>query len=344
MPVDDRLRQAGGSRGEEHVERVRERDRVELERPWLGEQVLPRERARKRVVGPARVRDVDDVLQRRQPRAYRGHLLATVDVPVPPAIAGDRHQDGRLELAQPVEDAARPELGGAGRPDRAEARRGQEGDERLGDVRHIGDDTVAGPDAEPLEPHPRPPDLLTQLTVGQLERATGLRAREQRDRVEVLVTPHGVRRVIEPRSREPLGAGHGVGGEHPLVRRRRPDLEEVPERAPEAFEVRDRPAMEVVVVGEREPTALEPVEVPAHLAEPAGVGGGRPQHPPLDDLALLHGHGRRSRGRAREPGRADCSRGVATGRAPLSAFPRPPPAFASLRRTTCARPRRTGTG
>ena len=189
VPVDDRLRQAGRAGREEHVERVRERDGVELERPGLGEQLLPGERVRQRVVGAARVRHVDDVLERRYPRADRGHLLAAVDEPLAPAVAGDRQQDRRLELAQPVEDAARPELGGARRPDRTEACGREEGDERLGDVREIRDDPVAGPDTESLEPRPRPCHLLPQLAEGQLERTTRLRAREDRDRVDVLVSP-----------------------------------------------------------------------------------------------------------------------------------------------------------
>ena len=202
--------------------------------------------------------------------------------------------------------------------------------------------------------------LLAQLAEGQLERAARLRARKHRNRVDVLVSAHGVRRVVQLRAREPLRSGHGVGCQHPLVRCVRPDLEEVPERAPEALEIRDRPAVEVVVVAEREPALrLEPVEVAADLAVAAGVRGRRPEHLPLLEGLRVPRHDRRPRARwsrpvgsrlvtisvttTKEPGRASCSqRGHGSG-SPVRC-PRPPLAFASLRRTTCVRPRRTGTG
>ena len=284
--------QPGRAGGEEHVERVGERDRVERERPRLGDELLPAERVRQRVAGAARVRDVDDMLERRQPGADGGHLLAPVDVLVAEAVAGDREQHLRLQLAEPVEDAARPELGGARRPDRAEARGGEERDERLGDVREIRDDPVAAADAEPLEPRARPRHLLAQVAEGQLERVTGLRAGEDSDGVDVLVTAERVLRIVQLRAREPHRARHRVRGEHTLVGRLRPDLEEVPERAPEALEIRDRPAMEIVVVVEGEPALdHEPVEVAADLGVRARVGGRRPEHLPLD----RGGHDARSR-------------------------------------------------
>ena len=124
-------------------------------------------------------------------------------MPVAPAVAGDREQDLRLELTEPVEDAARPELGRARCPDRAEARGGEEGDERLGDVRQVRDDPVAAADAEPLEAGTRPRHLVAQVAEGQLEGLTRLRAREDRDRVDVLVAPQRVLRVVQLRAREP---------------------------------------------------------------------------------------------------------------------------------------------
>ena len=58
VAVDDRLRQSGRPRGEEDAERVVEADRVELERPALGEQLVPLEclRAGRRRVRPGRGR------------------------------------------------------------------------------------------------------------------------------------------------------------------------------------------------------------------------------------------------------------------------------------------------
>ena len=72
VAVHDRLRQAGRPGGEEHVERVVERHRVERERPWLGEEIVPPDRVGK-VVAAGDVRDVDDRLERGQ----RARIAAT---------------------------------------------------------------------------------------------------------------------------------------------------------------------------------------------------------------------------------------------------------------------------
>jgi hypothetical protein len=242
VAVDDRLRQAGRAGREEHVERVVERDRVEIERPRFGQELLPWNGVGKRV---ASVRDVDDGVHGREPGADLGHLVAPVDPGLAPAVAVDCEEDARLELAEAVEHASGAELRRAGRPDRAEAGGGQERDQRLGDVRQVGDDPVAGADAEPPEPGARPCHLVAQVAEGQVERVTRLRAGEHRDRVELVVTAEHVRREVQPGAREPLGAGHRPRAEHALVRGIRPNLEEVPDRRPEAVEVGHRPSPEV---------------------------------------------------------------------------------------------------
>ena len=72
VPVHDRLRQPGRARREEHVERMVERHRLELERPGSAQQTLP-------AVRVIAVRHLDHVLQRRQPRGDRGDLRPAVD-------------------------------------------------------------------------------------------------------------------------------------------------------------------------------------------------------------------------------------------------------------------------
>ena len=198
--------------------------------------------------------------QRRQELPDGGHLFAAIDELLAVAVAGDRQQNGRLELAQPADHAPRTELGRARCPDGAEARRREEGDERLGDVREIGDDAVAGSDAESLQARARSRDLLTQVAERQLDRPPRLRSGDDRHGVGVLVAAEHVLREVEPRAREPLGPRHLPRPEHPLVRRVRANLEVVPERAPEAFEVADRPAVKLVVAGEVEPAlVLQPL-------------------------------------------------------------------------------------
>ena len=64
---------------------------------------------------------------------------------------------------------------------------------------------------------------------------------------------------VQPRAGKPLRPGHRTPAEHALVRHRRPDIEEVPDRAPEALEIGDRPAPQRFVVGELQAAlALKP--------------------------------------------------------------------------------------
>ena len=84
---------------------------------------------------------------------------------------------------------------------------------------------------------------------------------------------------VQPRAREPRGAGHRVGGEHGRVRARAPSPRRTPRsttRTPaRSF---DRPAPELVVVCEHEAAlALEPVEVAPDLGRLPDVRRRRPQ-------------------------------------------------------------------
>ena len=179
VAVDDRLRQAGRARREQHEQRVVEGDRLERERPGLGEQLVPGDarrapRARRRGRGRRGAASAGR-------RGSSATSLAAVDRAVAVAVAADRQQHRRLELREAVDDAARAELGRAARPDRAEARGRRERDERLGDVRQVGDDAVARADAEPHEAGPRARDLLAQVGERQLDRVARLRVRDDRD-------------------------------------------------------------------------------------------------------------------------------------------------------------------
>jgi len=145
MAVDDRLRQAGGAGGEQDVDRVVEGDGLEGQGLGLREQLVPGGGIGYAMLA---IGHLDDAFEARQSDADLGDVFAAVGRPVAVGVARDGQQDLRRDLAEAPEDAARAELGGAGRPDRAEARGGQEGDERLGDVRQVGDDAVAGAHAE----------------------------------------------------------------------------------------------------------------------------------------------------------------------------------------------------
>ena len=113
MAVHDRLRQPGGAGGEQDVERVVERQRVEREPAGLGEEVVPGDRVGLDGVVPRRVRDLDDVTRGSAGSRAPRRLLAPVDLLVPVPIAGDRQEDLRLELAEAVDGrCATPNSGG----------------------------------------------------------------------------------------------------------------------------------------------------------------------------------------------------------------------------------------
>jgi hypothetical protein len=92
-----------------------------------------------------------------------GDLGAAVDVLGSVAVTGDGQQNPGLDLREAVDHRARAELRGAARPDRAEAGRGHGCDHGLRDVRQVGHDPVASPDAELLQPRPGAGDLVAEL-------------------------------------------------------------------------------------------------------------------------------------------------------------------------------------
>ena len=236
VTVHDGLRQAGGTRGEQHVERVVEGHPVEREGGGFGEELRPR-RGLAHLVVP--VVDPDDVAHGRQPGPDRREVGGLVDVLGAVGVAADGDQDGGLDLGEPVDDAAGPELGSTGGPDRAQRGAGQERHQRLGDVRHVPGDPVAVADAQPDQPGASAADLVGEFAEGQLAAFTGLRVGDHRDGVAVLGQADHVFGVVQPRAGEPPGAGHLVGPEYLFVGA--PYVEVLPDRGPERVEVVDRP-------------------------------------------------------------------------------------------------------
>ena len=114
------------------------------------------------------------MLERRKPLTDRLHLRAPVDVAVAEAVAADGEHHLRFDLREAVDHAAGSELRRARRPDRTQARGGDERRQRLGNVRQVGDDAVAGADAEALQAGPDPGRQLAQLAERQLQRRAGL--------------------------------------------------------------------------------------------------------------------------------------------------------------------------
>ena len=218
------------------------------------------------------------MLEARQAPPDRLDLAQPAHIAVAEAVAADGQHHLRLDLGEAVDDAARAELRGAGGPDRPQAGRGDEGHERLGDVRQVGDDAVARADPEPLQPGARPRHLLAQLAEGDLELRAGLGMSDDGHRVGVLVAAHEVLGVVEPRARKPHRSRHLARGQHALERGVGAQLEELPDRPPEPLEVLHRPPPQIVVA--REPlvaAALGELHEAADLRALTQVGGRLPQ-------------------------------------------------------------------
>ena len=246
----------------EDPERVVEGDLLELERRGLGQQLVPARR------------DHHRVLERRDRRRDLANALAAVEVLAAVAVAVGREQHLRLDLGEAVDHGRGAELRRAARPDRADARRGQQRDDRLRRVRQVGHHAVAAPDPEPAQPRGAARHLVAS-------------ARPRRPRREL-----GPRR----RGRSPARPGAPSGARarrssaaRPGTTRRRASrgspstrsygceactLEALPERAPEPLQVLHRPAPELVVAGYAavgdQPCHLRALAVP-RLPEPCAL-------------------------------------------------------------------------
>ncbi len=155
VAVQDRLGQPGGARGEQHVERVVERHPGELQRARLGGEVRPGGRALGGRTRPGRGRASRPASRRwagaariasTSPR--RSIALRAV------AVAVDGDQDLRCDLLPAVGHALGAELRRAGAEDRAQAGRGEEHGEGLGDVRAVRRHPVPALDARREQAHP----------------------------------------------------------------------------------------------------------------------------------------------------------------------------------------------
>ena len=289
VALDDRLRQAGGARGVEHPERVVEGQLLELDLARLArvEQLPVADRvAQAGEVGLGlQVGQDDRVLDRLHLGEQPGDDVGAVEVASVVAVAVDAEEHLGLDLREAVDHAAGAEVGRAARPDGADRGGGEEGDQGLGQVRHVGGDAVAGTDPERAQCRGRPRDLVAQLAPGQRVDLAQLRRVPDRDPVRRLVGEQ-VLGVVEPRAREPLGAGHLAIAEDALVRCRRTDAEELPDRGPEVLELVHRPAPQgpVVAVELESALGLEPAHVAGHVRALDGLRRGLPEL----DRALAH--------------------------------------------------------
>ena len=303
--MHDRLGQAGGARGIQHPQGMVERHLLELEHgttvlalaalsagaaPQL-QQLAPAHapgqtrRARLgrqvRAAAPCGARSA----ARRGSRPVARAVVVAAAVPV----AVHRQQHRRLDLREPIDHAARAELRRRARPDRADRGDGQQRDERLGDVRHVGDDAIAAPTPNARRPAATSATWARQLRPCQRVQLAQLRGVHDRDASGSRLAHQHVLGVVQlgalkpararasdaGRSgiclRSPIGKHLlvGTGGAHAAV---------LPHRRPELLDLGHRPLPQLTVVGERVAGALTgPAHEPGHLRTLAVLRGRFPQ-------------------------------------------------------------------
>ena len=217
---------------------------------------------------------MDDVAQGRQGGDDLGDVCSTIDVlgAIAVAVDGDEH-DG-LDLPEAVDDRANPELWGATRPDRPERGGGEQGDERFGNVRGIGDDAIARSDPELAQGGCAPLDTEREVFPRQLDRVARLADGDDGDGVGF--DRAGCERmlgVVQRAAGKPAHVWHRVAVADRRRRGRPAQARELCGRLPEVVEVVDRPADQRVEVVE----ALGSGEAAESGGLP-GVVGRRPQH------------------------------------------------------------------
>ena len=238
VAVHDRLGQPGRAGREQDVERVVERHRLELQRRRA------RRAGRPRSIASGSASSAPRTARGRRARAWaarRGSSPTSARrsiVLVAVAVAGDGEQHLGLELAEPVDHAARRRTPARRRP---RWRRGSpwRGSRRASRGCSAGRPTTRSPRPTPEPPQPgaRPRDLLAQLAEGRAR--SGARVCEWASTAtwsRVLVARRRSARRSSGATGEPLRAGHLVA-RAPARTAVRANPEEVPDRPPEALEV-----------------------------------------------------------------------------------------------------------
>ncbi len=274
VAVDDRFGHASRARGIQHVQRMIGGDLLELDGPGMPDEFAPAGCFGHRVT--AEVRQCHCGAQAGQPGTYGLDLVAPINVTTAVPIAVDHQQHLGVDLPESIEHRLHSELRCATGPHGPEARRGQEGNDRLRHVGEVGGHPVAAPDSEALQTGSCPPDLVGELVPCHRGRWSRLRVGD--DRRSVTVMAENVLGIVEPGVDEPPGAGHRCRVEHEGIRPAGVHLEELPNRGPEPGKVVDRPLPQCLVRIERPVAALTQVgDESADVAVRYRFGRGGPE-------------------------------------------------------------------
>ena len=252
MTVHDRLGQPGGAGRVQHPQRVAERDLDELRLAVTGRsrEVGPAERAHPRLAGrgpggrsrtrggtvrgnSARPVHHDHGGQPGQPGDDLADRLVPAELLAAVAVAAHREQHRGADLREPVDHAVRAEIRRAGRPDGAQAGRGQQADDRFGDVRQERGHPVPLADAERTQGPADPSHFGGQLTVGAGPRWGVLGAGDDRGAGGIGAgRAQRVPRVVQRGARKPAGLGQ-LPAQRRTVAALAEDAEILPQRVPE---------------------------------------------------------------------------------------------------------------
>ncbi len=290
MAVHDRLRQPGGAGGVEHPQGVIEGHLLEVELGALAarQEIRPLKACRRAgpacAVGgvragpapavrgaragrlPVQIGREHDVLHRRQLGEDALESLAAVEVLATVAVAVDGQQHLGLDLGEAVDHAARAELRRGARPDGPDRGGGEEGDERLGDVGHVGDHAIAPAHAERAKARGRGGHLRRELAPAQLAEIPQLGGVQDRHR-RLIASGAGekprehVLGVVELCALEPARAGHRRGRRAPALtvatraRRRTPRCSPRSPRAHRPTSARARRSRRTAARGALRPSA-----------------------------------------------------------------------------------------
>ena len=236
------------------------------------------------------IRQPHDVLQRRQVVGDAADFGVAGKVLAAEAVAVSREQELRLDLRETLDHRLDPEFRRGRRPYRTDGDGRDHGDGRLGQVRHIGDNAVAGLEAELSQLRGENPHLAGKLNPAH---------RLQRPRLGQMVKRHircaGLRFVaqkmlgiIDVRALEPPRARHDAAIQHLLVRRRRLHLEIIPDRCPERFNIGHRPFPQGLIVSEIQmPRLFQPRHVVSNVRPFDKLGARCPQQTGLQQSLYL---------------------------------------------------------
>src|SRR5215218_2691240 len=232
LAVHYRFGQPSSTRGIQHPEGMVEGDLLEVDiRALMGaEKLVPEDHvlqgARVRLV--VEVRQDHGLLERGYLLLELRHNLCPVVVLAAVAIAVHREEDLRLYLLEAVHDAARAEVRGATRPDRTYGGDGEQGYDRLRDVRQISHHPVAAIHADLFEPRGQSCGPLLELLPAQLTERPDLGLVHDGGLIPSSVL-EDVLGVVELSSRKPLGPRHLAPRQHPLVGTRGLDVTVLPD-------------------------------------------------------------------------------------------------------------------